>query len=87
MTDRELLPCPFCGQTHTITVVRASEHWADEYEGTGGYDHSESYAVMCDASQPDGPGGCGASGGFKDSEVSAIDAWNRRAAAAMAEVK
>jgi len=83
-TDRELLPCPFCGKTHTAVVETASHHWADEYEETGGYPHSESYAVMCDASAPNGPGGCGASGGFKESEAAAIAAWNRRAAAAMA---
>lgn len=42
--------------------------------------HSESYAVTCDASRPNGPGGCGASGRYFPTYDKAASAWNRRAA-------
>ena len=75
----ELLPCPFCKQAHTLKVTAASELFADEDEEVP-YMHSESYAVICDASGPGGPGGCGGQGGFKPTEAEAVTTWNRRAA-------
>jgi hypothetical protein len=78
MSD-ELLPCPFCKKSGALKLTRASELFADEDEEVP-YMHSETYAVICDASSPNGPGGCGGQGGFKDTEQAAIEAWNRRAA-------
>jgi len=79
-TDAELLPCPFCGKTHTLIVGAASEAWdADE---NGPYPHTETYAIFCDASTDGGKGGCGGSGGYFVTKEDAIDAWNHRAAPA-----
>lgn len=80
MTDEQIAPealsaCPFCGKSGAARIVLASEMYPDEEN----YQHSESYAVMCDASSPNGPGGCGASGGFKQTEEAAIEAWQARA--------
>ena len=72
----DLMSCPFCGKARTLKIVRASEVLWDEDEGP--YPHSESYAVACDASRPDGPGGCGATGGYFMAEAEAVAAWNRR---------
>lgn len=70
-------PCPFCGMTASIAIMPASEIH-DDCEGYDHYGHDESYAVVCDASQPNGPGGCGASGGFQPTKKAAWVAWNRR---------
>ncbi len=72
MTDTTLLPCPHCGKSVAV-VTTAFEMWPEHEEG-----NAESYAVMCDAHRPGGPGGCGASGGFFSTETEAIAAWNRR---------
>lgn len=74
-----LKSCPFCGQSHTLKITAASELFADEDEEVP-YMHSETYAVICDASKPKGPGGRGGQAGFHDTEAEAIEAWNRRAA-------
>jgi hypothetical protein len=83
-TEREVLKaCPFCGKTHTAKIIRAQElaeqdsDYDDEF-----WPHSDSFAVICDASIPNGPGGCGASGGFFPTEAEAVAAWQRRAALA-----
>lgn len=73
----ELLPCPFCGK-HCAAVTTSSDMFP-EVEDEG---NAESYAVMCDASMPGGPGGCGASGGFRPTEALAMEVWNLRAALA-----
>lgn len=70
----ELKPCPMCCMS-VAHVTTSSEMWP-EHEDEG---NAESYAVICDAHKPDGPGGCGASGGFRPTEAEAIAAWNRRA--------
>lgn len=71
-----LLPCPFCGKTHSLIVGAASEAWdADEH---GPYPHTESYAVFCDASTDGRRGGCGGAGGYRLTKDEAIEAWNRR---------
>lgn len=71
-----LLPCPFCGKTHSLIVGAASEAWdADEH---GPYPHTESYAVFCDASTDGRRGGCGGAGGYRLTKDEAIEVWNRR---------
>lgn len=84
MTDQKTLePCPFCGKADTLTVTSASEFWDGEEDAP--YMYTEAYAVMCDASSPNGPGGCGASSGFKPSQQEAVNLWNTRAARAQGE--
>ena len=79
-----LLPCPFCGQAHTMKLTTAQELAEEGEDDPEPWMHSDSFGVLCDASRPGGPGGCGASGGFFPSEREAVDAWNRRAALAAA---
>lgn len=74
-TLQEALPCPFCGKQHTLQVISGQELMGEDQEF---WQHSESFGVVCDASTPDGKGGCGATGGFKPTEDEAIEAWNTR---------
>ena len=67
-------PCPFCGKAETLDVITGQEFMDDEQEF---WPHSDSYAVVCDAATG-GKGGCGAMGGFADTEQSAIAKWNTR---------
>ena len=78
---QDLSPCPFCGKAHTLKLTSAEElaREGDDFDDAI-WPHSDSWAVMCDASRPDGPGGCGASGGFFPTEAEAVQAWNRRTA-------
>lgn len=69
------LPCPFCGQTDPLKIITGAELMDDEQEY---WTHSESFAVICNAAKPDGPGGCGACGGFGNSEADAVANWNKR---------
>ena len=78
-TLQEALPCPFCGKQHTLQVISGQELMDENQEF---WQHSESFGVVCDASMPDGKGGCGAMGGFKPTEDEAIEAWNTRTALA-----
>ena len=68
-------PCSFCGKSDTLQVISGSEFNGDEENF---YPHSDSYAVVCDASHPSGLGGCGASGGFNETKDEAIAVWNNR---------
>lgn len=78
-TLQEALPCPFCWKQHTLQVISGQELMGEDQEF---WQHSESFGVVCDASSPDGKGGCGAMGGFKPTEDEAIEAWNTRSALA-----
>lgn len=73
-----LLPCPFCGRSDTTRYGRSSEFHEDCDGGDGGND--DYFAVFCDASEPRGLGGCGASGGFAKTYEEAAGRWNRRPA-------
>ena len=69
-----LLACPFCGSS------RAPMFWNSDdarYKEEGAV-RILTYAVVCDTQIPAGRGGCGGSGGFKNSVQLAADAWNRR---------
>ena len=89
MNKEQFAKCPFCGKSETLTIGKASDAFSepDDCGDPMPYMHTESYAVTCDASKPDGPGGCGASGGYKLTEDEAIAAWNRRAALAQHQAK
>jgi hypothetical protein len=82
-----LLPCPFCGKHHTLRMTTFTE-LADP-DGDLGLEDSGCLCVVCDASAPKGPGGCGACGGYFDTESKAIAAWNARpvADAAIAQAR
>lgn len=80
-TLQEALPCPFCGKQHTLQLISGQELMGEDQEF---WQPSESFGVVCDASQPEGKGGCGAMGGFKLTEEEAIEAWNTRTALAQA---
>lgn len=69
-------PCPFCGQHKTLEVISGWELMGEEQEF---WTHSDSFAVICSAAKPDGKGGCGATGGFMQTEDAAISTWNTRA--------
>lgn len=73
-----LLPFPFCGKTDTLSVTSAAELNCEDDDDFNAWPHSDSYAVMCDASSPGGPGGCGAMGGFAPTESEAVEKWNKR---------
>ena len=75
----DLLPCPFCGQESAVELIdsdtfREMQPWEEDDEGNMIY-----WSVMCDASKPNGKGGCGASGGFMPTKEQAIERWNIRA--------
>jgi hypothetical protein len=71
--------CPFCGKWQTLKLTTAQELAVEGEDEPEPWIHSDSWAVICDASRPKGPGGCGASGGFFPSDDQAVAAWNRRA--------
>jgi hypothetical protein len=73
-----LAPCPFCSHTAAPKPWTYREMVGEDYWDDG---NADSFAVVCDAEKPDGPGGCGGSGGFFPTEEAAIAAWNRRPAA------
>lgn len=72
-------PCPFCGKTNTLVVTSSAELNSEDEEEFNAWPHSDSFAVMCDASRPNGPGGCGGMGGFFPAAEEAMAAWNKRA--------
>lgn len=64
--ENKLLPCPFCGQTKTLIFVPDDDYMVYA-------------AVNCRVECETVLGGCGATGGFRETEEEAIEAWNRRA--------
>ena len=60
-------------------MTSAEELTCDDDEGFNAWPHSDSFAVICDASRPNGAGGCGAMGGFMPTEAEAAQRWNTRA--------
>lgn len=67
--------CPFCGKSETLSIVTGQEFMDDDQEF---WQHSESFAVVCDAAKPNGKGGCGGMGGFGGTEEDAVTNWNKR---------
>ncbi len=72
----EAAPCPFCGKAETLEIITGAELMDEDQEF---YQHSASYSVVCNAANPNGKGGCGAMGGFCDTEEAALARWNTRA--------
>lgn len=64
----ELKKCPFCGSRN----VFVEEDW--EIEGRDKEDGTGYFAVVCNCLS----GGCGASGGYRETVREAISAWNNR---------
>jgi len=65
--NKGLKECPFCGNSGSITISKASEN--------GEYGVDPNYVcVCCDSTN----GGCGACGGYHNDENITIDAWNKR---------
>lgn len=81
-TNTELVPCPFCGRSDTLI-----ENWASSETEFFGFEwdraNDDTVHIVCDASHPNGPGGCGASAGYRLTVEEARTAWN--AAGAYAE--
>ena len=65
---QKLKPCPFCRKSDSVAVYSAAEISKDPNE-------LECYAVCCDIEK----GGCGATGGYKDTPEEASENWNQRA--------
>jgi hypothetical protein len=62
--------CPFCGSTTAPALLRGDEITeCDENE------HSDSWAMVCDAHN----GGCGGAAGYHVNPDSAVQKWNARA--------
>jgi len=71
--------CPFCGKYTTLKLMTAQALSEEGDDDPPPWEHSESWAVLCDGSKPGGPGGCGASGGYYPTTHQAVQAWNERA--------
>lgn len=56
--------CPFCGSTQI--------EWFDE--DCGCCSDVKQFALVCNILK----GGCGATGGYRDTEEEAIEVWNQR---------
>lgn len=72
MSESLMKPCPCCGKQESVVIVRSSDD--ENFD----YSNDDCYAIICDASQPDGPGGCGCCGGYRLELDEAIAVWNRR---------
>lgn len=60
---KELKPCPFCGKTEHLEVIKLEDSM-----------HPKHYKVTCAITS----GGCGGIGGYRFSKQEAIEAWNAR---------
>jgi Lar family restriction alleviation protein len=65
-----LKPCPFCGKAEII-VLDANEIIEVETEQWG---NNPYHAAVCDFNK----GGCGATGGYRETVTEASETWNRR---------
>lgn len=64
-----LKPCPFCSQTHTLSVLSDLEVTPELSDSM-----PVSYTVICDCHR----GGCGSAVGYQATKEKAIERWNRR---------
>lgn len=72
MMTEELKPCPFCGKKVAIVTNCVEIEGCENFESCANCGWK---CVVCNAID----GGCGASGGYADSEEKAITKWNTRA--------
>jgi len=70
----ELKPCPFCGKKDTLELTSCVE--LEECANFESCDVDPFVCVVCSSNK----GGCGATGGYSDSEQGAFEKWNRRPA-------
>lgn len=73
----ELKPCPFCGKD-VAEFCRGSDLAPEENFGS-----DSDVVVICSCSE----GGCGAASGIYPTGYMAGDAWNRRTAYSVAEIR
>lgn len=62
-----LYPCPFCGEQESLKLIQQESQSIDE-------DMKLPYAICCSIHSH----GCGATGGYYNTPIEAITAWNRR---------
>ena len=68
----ELKPCPFCGNSTAVSLIDESDM------------NCTNYVVVCSVveltnyPQDDWKCGCGATGGYAQSQTKAVEQWNRR---------
>lgn len=67
MSNYDLKPCPFCGQTKSLEIEEIPNIFINS--------DKSSYRVICDISKD----GCGCKSGYEYSEEDIVKAWNRRA--------
>lgn len=65
----KIKPCPFCNASETVQCLPESIISGNADEDTPDY-----FAVNCNFNL----GGCGATGGYRETEEEAIKAWNNR---------
>lgn len=70
----ELKPCPHCEKKDTLELTNCVE--LEECANFESCDTDPFVCVVCNSNK----GGCGATGGYSDSEEGAIEKWNRRPA-------
>ncbi len=80
---KALAPCPFCGHASSPKLTDSRE-FQDDIDGCFDETNDVCYAIVCDASKPGGPGGCGGMSRFASKPEQAIAAWNTRTAVAAA---
>lgn len=71
--------CPFCGKADTLRLVTDHELMLEYGRKKKTLPDYVNWVVLCDATTPGGPGGCGASGGYGKTKEIALMKWERRA--------